>query len=30
MPILGVMGVRSDRQREVLAFSVGGRENQTA
>lgn len=30
MPILAVMGVRPDGQREVLAFSVGDRENQTA
>jgi len=30
MPILAVMGVRTDGQREVLAFSVGDRENQDA
>ena len=30
MPILAVMGVRPDGQREVLAFSVGDRENQAA
>jgi transposase-like protein len=30
MPILAVIGVRADGQREVLAFSVGDRENQTA
>jgi transposase-like protein len=30
MPILAVIGVRTDGQREVLAFSVGDRENQDA
>ncbi len=30
MPILAVIGVRADGQREVLAFSVGDRENQNA
>jgi putative transposase len=30
MPILAVIGVRADGQREVLTFSVGDRENQTA
>jgi len=30
MPILAVIGIRPDGQREVLAFSVGDRENQTA
>jgi len=30
MPILAVIGVRPDGQREVLAFSVGDRENQDA
>ncbi len=30
MPILAVIGVRADGQREVLAFSVGDRENQDA
>jgi transposase-like protein len=30
MPILAVIGVRADGQREVLAFSVGDRENQAA
>jgi transposase-like protein len=30
MPILAVIGVRPDGEREVLAFSVGDRENQTA
>lgn len=30
MPILAVIGVRTDGQREVLAFSIGDRENQTA
>ncbi len=29
-PILAVIGVRTDGQREVLAFTVGDRENQTA
>lgn len=30
MPILAVIGIRPDGQREVLAFSVGDRENQPA
>jgi putative transposase len=30
MPILAVVGIRLDGQREVLAFTVGERENQTA
>jgi transposase-like protein len=30
MPILPVIGIRTDGQREVLAFTVGERENQTA
>lgn len=30
MPILAVIGIRTDGTREVLAFSVGARENQTA
>jgi transposase-like protein len=30
MPILAVIGIRSDGEREVLAFSVGDRENQPA
>ena len=30
MPILAVIGIRTDGQREVLAFTVGERENQTA
>jgi putative transposase len=30
MPILAVMGIRPDGTREVLGFSVGDRENQTA
>lgn len=30
MPILAVIGIRTDGQREVLGFSVGDRENQPA
>ncbi len=30
MPILAIIGIRPDGQREVLAFTVGDRENQTA
>jgi putative transposase len=30
MPLLAVIGIRPDGQREVLAFTVGERENQTA
>jgi transposase-like protein len=30
MPILAVVGVKSDGDRELLAFTVGDRENQTA
>lgn len=30
MPILAVIGIRTDGQREVLGFSVGDRENQQA
>lgn len=30
MPILAVVGVKTDGERELLAFTVGDRENQTA
>lgn len=30
MPILAIIGIRSDGQREVLAFTIGDRENQSA
>lgn len=30
MPVLAIIGIRSDGEREVLAFTVGDHENQTA